>query len=281
MNAAGPRSNMWKRSRRWLSSRCHITRRSVLSLSSALALVPVSLSGCGGSQSASDVVARVDGRPITRALLSHWTATFVRGDYYAVTRKKAPVGLASNPPDYGACVSAAKKVRPPTAARPPLTEAQLSERCHVLYATVEREALGYLITVMWSEGQAKERGYTITAADIAERIAQTQRESYPKRDAFANYLVSKGWTRADLNVIVRRNLLEGEVLKALEAKAGKGPKSEGTLASLLEENARKWTSKTSCSTGYVVQQCRQYRGVTPKTQSAAVIFEEMMGSTTH
>lgn len=278
---ASPRSNMSTDLRGGFSFRRRLVRRSLLSLSIALVLAPVSLAACGGSsQGASDVVARVDARPITRALLNHWTATFVRGDYYAVTRKKAPVGLASDPPDYGTCASAAKQVRSPTTTRPPLSEAQLREKCHVLYATVEREALGYLITVLWSEGQAKERGYTITAADVAERIAQTQRESYPGRGAFANYLVSKGWTRADLNVIVRRNLLEGEVLKTLEARAGKGSTSEGRLASLLQENARKWTLKTSCSAGYVVEQCGQYKGGAPKTQSAAVIFEEMVGSAT-
>ena len=249
-----------------------------LSACLAVALAAMALYGCGGGQRGSDVVARVGAKEITHATLSHWTATFVRGDYYVVERKKAPTGLATNPPDYLACVEAAKTIRSPSATNAPFTAAQLDTKCHELYASVTQEALKYLISVLWSEGQATERGYKITDADIAERIAQTQKEDYPRPGQFASYLTNKGWSRADLSYIVKRNLLVGEVLKALEAEAGnKGLKGQLALARLVAGNARKWSFKTSCTPGFIVEQCKQYRGAQLKTKPAAVIFEEMVG----
>jgi hypothetical protein len=247
-----------------------------LALLVALSLSTIGLGACGGGGARSDMVAQVGSTPITSATLDHWTATFIRGDYYSVTRKQAPAGLASDPPNYPACVSGAMKIAA-QGEQPAkkLTPAQLNTKCHQLYATVKREALSYLISVIWSAGQAAERGFKITEADITDRISQLQDEGYPKPGQFADYLTSKGWSRADLRYIVKRNLLTGEVMKALNARAGKGPDSQPTLVKLLQNNARVWTAKTSCRAGLVVEQCKEYKGVTPSGPSAAVLFEQM------
>jgi hypothetical protein len=253
----------------------------LLSLSLAVALLGAGLSacgGCGGAKSATDsIVARIGSKTITTETLDHWTATFVRGDFYATTRKKAPPGLATNPPDYSACVAAAKEIRSPQATEPRLTDEQLRQKCRELYESVKREALSYLISVIWSEGQAAEQGFGVTDAAIAARIRQTQREDYGSSAAFADYLVNKGWTRADLNFIVRRNLLVGKVLKALEEKAGKGVAGVQALAKSMAANARRWTLRTRCARTLVVEQCNDYTGATTKGVSAAVIFERMRG----
>lgn len=254
----------------------------LLSLLLSLSLLATGLGACGGGGGAhTDVVAQVGTTVITRATLDHWTATFIRGDYFSVTRQKAPVGLASDPPNIGACVLASTKVAVQGArvTVKKLAAGQLNTKCRQLYDTVKREALSYIISVIWSAGQAAEIGHKITDADIADRIAQLQKEDYPKPGQFATYLQNKGWSRSDLNFIVKRNLLVGEVLKDLEAKAGKGAASQPVLARLLEGNARRWTAKTSCQSAYVVEQCKQYKGAGTDTPSAAVLFEQMAGLT--
>ncbi len=243
----------------------------------ALSLAVLGLAACGGSGGGipGNAVAMVGKTPITYASLNHWAATFVRGDYYQVTQKRAPAGLASDPPNYAACVSAAETI----AVKPPKpTPTQLQGKCHQLYEAVKLEALRYLISALWSADQSAELGHKITETDINERIAQLQKEDYPQPGAFEAYLTNKGWSRADLHYIVKRNLLSGEVLKDIEKQAGKGHAGEKALTRLLQSSASKWTARTTCRPKYVVLQCKEYKGVAPTGPSPAVLFEQMAGT---
>jgi hypothetical protein len=107
-------------------------------------LVALLAAGCGSSSGSSGtVVARVGGATITEATLDHWMATFVRGDFYQATGGlKAPAGLATDPPNYSSCVSAAKTLAPsPSSGKLILTSTQLERHCRALVKYVRSEAL--------------------------------------------------------------------------------------------------------------------------------------------
>jgi hypothetical protein len=254
----------------------------------------VGVSACGSSRngggprgSANNVVAIVGGTPITQSSLDHWAATFVRGDYYSTMQRRAPAGLATDPPNYAMCVSGERAVIEQAAEQPaprrskPRTKptaAQLAVKCHQLYRDVRREALGYLISVLWVTGEAAERGHKVTEGAINERITELQQETYPKPGQFASYLANKGWSRTDLRYIVRRNLLSGYVLQEVKSQVGNGSGSELALARRVRANVQKWTTKTTCRGGIVVEACKEYRGATSSDPSPAVIFEQLAES---
>jgi hypothetical protein len=251
-----------------------VKRSTVIALLAATAAVV----GCGGSKPSSDhgYLARIGDKTVTRAEVNHWTATFVDGDYYSALHERAPKGLATNPVDYRACVSAAKRARSPHAKKPSLSSSVLTTRCHELYEDTRREALSYLISVRWSEEQAAERGLTATSADVQERIAQNAKE-YTGPESYAEYLVKKGWDRADLNVIVKRNILVGLNIKHLEALAGTGPSRQRNLIRVYTEEQRKWTGRTYCAPEAIVENCRQYKPPKSQPRSPVAIFEELNG----
>jgi hypothetical protein len=245
-----------------------------------IALTAAVISGCGGGSGSGGVVAQVGGTPITQATLNHWVATFIRGDYYQVIAKKAPAGLATDPPDYRACVGAAKSLAPiRNSGKPILGEAQLGRRCRQLYQDVRLEALSWLISVLWQKGQAAERGEQVTDAALERNLDKWAKEKYGTRQALMAYLDKKGWSLADLHYILKRNLLSELNLIDLHRKATRVTTDpagiqKALLKYLLKLNAR-WTSKTSCGAGYVVWQCKEYTPRTSTNPSPAVLFEEM------
>ncbi len=242
----------------------------------AILLIALGVSACGGGGASGSVVAQVGSVPITKATLAHWTATFVRGDYYSTMSAKAPAGLASDPVNYASCVSAAKTIPATTrGGKARLTAAQLEAKCHELYRAVELEALSYLISAIVSDRESTALGHPITEADIDERIAQTQHETYPKKGQLEAYLANKGWSRADLRYIVRRNLAVGEITKVFGERAKGG--GEKAVAAQFVSLGRAWTEKTTCMTGYRVERCRGYKAPAAQPTSPAVLFEQMAG----
>jgi hypothetical protein len=237
--------------------------------------------GCGGASGNGDaVVAQVGRTPITEATLNHWMATFVRGDFYQAVGSKAPAGLATNPPNYDSCVKAAKTLAPgPSSGKRILSAAQLEHRCRVLYRDVRHEALSYLISVLWAVGQAAEIGKHVSDQQIQHYLGEIVKEQYKTQQAFTTYLANKGWSLADMQYILKKNILSEQLNTDAKAKASQlGGGKQAFMKVILRRNAQ-WTAKTNCRAGYVVWQCQEYKPKTTSTEaSPAVLFEEMGGS---
>jgi hypothetical protein len=245
--------------------------------------VGVLSTGCGGSSdSGSTVVAQVGSATITKATLDHWMATFVRGDYYQATGGlKAPPGLATDPADYGSCVAAAKTLAPsPSSGKLILSKAQLEHRCRALYRDVRQEALSYLISVLWAEGQSAELGKHVSEQQVQHYLGGVIEKQYKTRQVFATYLANKGWSLPDMYYILKRNLLEQKLLSDAKVKASQHGGGQQAWTKVVIERDAKWTAKTNCRAGYTVSQCRDYKlTATATTESSpAVMFEEMRGA---
>jgi hypothetical protein len=245
-------------------------------------VVGVSLAGCGGSSGAGGTVVAQAGRAtITEATLNHWMATFVRGDFFQATGgSKAPAGLATDPPDYGSCAKAAKTLAPsPSSGKLILTRTQLEHRCHELYRYVRQEALSYLISVLWAVGQGAELGKHVSEQQVQGHLSTIIREQYKTQQAFATYLANKGWSLADMQYILKRNLLVQKLQADAETKASRlGGGQHALVKVILTRNAR-WTAKTHCRAGYIVWQCREYKPTSTANESSpAIMFEEMRGA---
>jgi hypothetical protein len=242
----------------------------------ALALIALfAFAGCGGS-AGDKTVAQVGSSKISESMLNHWVATFVRGDFYQVVGRRAPEGLATDPPNYPSCVRAAKTLAPSLASgKPRLDESQLDVKCHQLYANLRSEALSYLISVLWAEGEGAELGRKVSDAEVQSSLNQIEAKQHPGRQAFMTFLHNKGWSLADIHYVYKRNLLQQTIFANTQKKAREAGGSQQALVSAVVRRNAKWTAKTKCSAGLVVWQCPNYHATKTSTPSPAVIFEEM------
>jgi hypothetical protein len=251
-----------------------------------IALLSILLSAVGccgcGSGGSTGIVAQVGSVPITRATLSHWMSVVAGGDYVDQFGTRAPRGLASDPPNYKACIAAAEAiVSRSTAGRSRLGRAQSAVRCEQLYQALKRQALSLLISINWSFGEGAEQGVTATDAQAHRMLDQLKAEQFPKEGEYRTYLAYRGWVPSDELFQLKQNVVSMKLLakfKHSAARSGDGPQAYAyAYGKLIATNARKWRAKTTCRVGYVVPQCKGY---TPSRTSStnpspAVLLEDL------
>lgn len=113
-------------------------------------------------------------------------------------------------------------------------------------------ALAFLLTSSWVLGEGANRHVSVSQAAVRRRLAEVERESFPKAGQLQRYLARAHETRADLLSRVEVELIE----QAIARQVGTGAK----LTSFERGFHERWKRLTSCLPGYVMEDCRQYRG---------------------
>jgi Raf kinase inhibitor-like YbhB/YbcL family protein len=125
--------------------------------------------------------------------------------------------------------------------------------------SASHHALGFLISSDWVLGEAAGRGISVSEAEVKQRLAQTEHQSFPKAGALQKFLAKSGESQADLLARVKVELLESRI--AAKVTAGKhGAQRKAVLASFARAFASHWKSFTTCKAGYVMEDCSQYKG---------------------
>jgi hypothetical protein len=230
--------------------------------------------GQSPSGASSEVVAQVGSAPITRAQVSHWMTTFARNDYAAVSQIAAhdtsvPEGLVSDPPNYARCVAALEAV----AAKSPApgakeTGVQLLGKCRQLYQALRAQATTYLVSVQRTIGLGRDQGVTPTDAEVQRLFDQFKAREFHTDAAFKRYLANSQRSVPDIMVAMRVDVISNGIIKRLKSLQGK---------LRYNEAEQRWTQKTSCKAGYVVEHCKQYKGggLYPSTPPASVLMEQV------
>lgn len=121
------------------------------------------------------------------------------------------------------------------------------------------QALGFLITSEWVLGEAAARGISVSEAEVKQRFAQLVHESFPKAGSLQKYLSKSGETEADLLARIKVELLSAKI--AAKVTAGKSAAQRSALLTAFESDFHThWRSYTSCEPGYVMEDCKQYKG---------------------
>ena len=248
---------------------------------SILALAVAAVAGCGGGGGLSgDVVAEVGGSAITRASVNHWMSTIMGGDFYEISRRVAPVGLAADPENYPACKAALEKLASSYAQAKP-SEAERKQKCEQLHQALKAQALSYLITANVARGQAAELGLAATPAEVEQFFHTIQAREFPKEAELRQYLAERHWSVADELFLLKRDLLSSKLKTKLLGRY-KGTSGLAALAKYAKEANRRWTAKTTCRSGYVVSGCSEYTSAqanaTAAAPSAAVLIEALTGT---
>lgn len=258
----------------------------------AVSLALLGMSACGGGRGAAgvshanptggdhsdltgEVVAKVGDTTVTRSELSHWMATLAGGDFYEIGKGHAvPVRLASEPPDYTACVdslkAAATKARSKPADSPPpgsaVTAAQLLNKCHELYVALRLQATTYVIEGRWLIAVAAALGVRASEAEVQSMLRQVETREYPKPGEFQRYLTNSRRSIADERFVIK--------LDVMEKRLGKQLKTRAKQIELLEAGHRV-TAETDCRAGYVVPHCRQFKTSKNLPHSPVVLLEQV------
>jgi phosphatidylethanolamine-binding protein (PEBP) family uncharacterized protein len=121
------------------------------------------------------------------------------------------------------------------------------------------QALGFLITSEWVLGEATARHISVSEAEVKQRFAQLVHESFPKAGSLKKYLAKSGETEADLLARIKVELLASRI--AAKVTSGKSASQRGALLTAFENGFHThWKSYTSCDPGYVMEDCKQYKG---------------------
>lgn len=121
------------------------------------------------------------------------------------------------------------------------------------------QALGFLITSEWVLGEAQARGMDVSEGEVKRRFAQLVHQSFPKAGSMKAYLAHSGETEADLLARIKVELLASHI--AARVTAGKPGSQRSALLAGFERNFQAhWKRLTRCDPGYVMEDCRQYKG---------------------
>lgn len=267
--------------------------RTIKKLALAVAVVAAAamLGGCGSDGTPSDAVAVVGSTPITKAALRHWTAVQLATNYEGVPQKPLPVGVVYEPSNYAPCVTrlralarqtsvaltssqlatalakgsfnvAAKKTK--TRIRPPST-AQLERKCTENYRAVEQHILNVLIVFQWNIQEAEADGINPSETEVRKEFTRFSAEKYPKPGELQRLLAYTGERLSDEFMRERQDLIGNGLLERQLATMGIDPAhftaaQERAYLAWSNNRIRHWVAKTSCRKGYVVNNCKQYRG---------------------
>jgi hypothetical protein len=211
-----------------------------------------------------EVVARVAGQTISKATLAHWIPIEAVLSHYTLPQEPVPSGVVPDPPSYTACI-AYLRATPPEAlnAQAMPTTAQLKERCRAYDKAIRRHTLQILVSYAWTRAEAHAHGIDVTDREVQRRWVQLEPERFPTEAIFTRYLRYTGSTVGDQLFHLRFNLLSERLGHKLLAEGGL-PRAK----KFYSEFARRWAAKTDCSPGYVIPECKQYKG--PEAPEASI-----------
>src|ERR1700728_702337 len=121
------------------------------------------------------------------------------------------------------------------------------------------QALGFLITSQWVLGEAAARHVSVSEAEVKQRYTQLVHQSFPKAGTLQKDLAKSQQTEADLLARIKVELLAARI--AEKVTAGKSGSQRSALLTAFENSFHAhWKGYTSCDPGYVMEDCKQYKG---------------------
>ncbi|HEV3321786.1 MAG TPA: SurA N-terminal domain-containing protein [Solirubrobacteraceae bacterium] len=127
-------------------------------------------------------------------------------------------------------------------------------------AALKNQVLGFLITSQWVLAEAAHMGIHVSEAEVRQRLHQITVKQYPKASQLKRYLASIGETEADLLMRVKVELLEAKISQHVTAGKTATTEPHLLLSDFQKSFETRWRARTSCQPGYVVEDCRQYKG---------------------
>jgi phosphatidylethanolamine-binding protein (PEBP) family uncharacterized protein len=126
-------------------------------------------------------------------------------------------------------------------------------------ANASHRALGFLITSQWLVGEAAARRVTVPEAAIKQRYDHEVSQNFSQAGSLSKFEASSGETEADLLARIRVELLLSRTAAQVAGSAS-GSRRSALLADYERTFHAHWQALTTCEPGYVMEDCREYRG---------------------
>ncbi len=148
---------------------------------------------------------------------------------------------------------------------------------------LKNQVLGFLITSQWVLAEAAHLRIHVDEAQVRQRLHQVTAKQYPKASQLKQYLASIGETEADLLMRIKVELLEAKIAKAVTAGKTASTEPHLLLSAFQRSFDARWRAHTSCQPGYVMEDCKQYKGKPhqPAASSSSTSATSSSSSSSH
>lgn len=99
----------------------------------------------------------------------------------------------------------------------------------------------------------------MSEAEVRKKFEEERRAQYPTAASFRSFQEASRQTVPDLMFAVETQMLSAKLLEKFTKTQPKGKSEQAKTAAFNLGIRIKWTAKTDCQPGYVVQDCRQYK----------------------
>jgi foldase protein PrsA len=222
----------------------------------------VGLAACGGGLSG-DAVAQVGADSISKATLEHWTSVEFVTDRESNAQQPVPAGVVPDPPRYTACIAHLRpSAQAATKSQPQSSTARLRRECERSYQTVQQHVLNVLIVFDWQIEEAAHQHLKLTDAEVKQQYKRFIHERFPNQGELQRYLTNTGESLSDELLRMKIDLIGTKLTDKALAKLGgiNTPQQQQAFASSTTEYIKRWVAKTTCRPGYIVSNCKQYKG---------------------
>lgn len=145
-------------------------------------------------------------------------------------------------------------------------------KCRELHRALKELATTRLVRVQWLIGLAGEERVKVSDPEVLSFYRHSSHEQYSSTAEAHRRLAAARTSVADELLVAREKLLAYKLDQKIQAGGTRGQR-QSTAAE------KRWTAKTSCLPGYVVQYCSQFTGgepsPTPSSPPATVLIEQI------
>lgn len=173
----------------------------------------LSVAGCGSRGVPSGVAVRVGNVSIATTTVDHWMSIMASFSPAAGLR----LHEVPDPPRYTSCVASLEQSSDTGSAR---AHVYLSA-CARRYETLKRQALRFLISSEWVEGEASALGVTLRPADLHRQVREFESRQAATPQEFRQFLARTGETMADVVLQAKVAGLTAELPRQVEQDGGR------------------------------------------------------------
>jgi phosphatidylethanolamine-binding protein (PEBP) family uncharacterized protein len=127
-------------------------------------------------------------------------------------------------------------------------------------SNANHRALGFLLTSSWVLGEAQARHISLPESEASQHLEKLIRQSFPKSGALEKFLAKAHESRADLLARVKVELLTSRIASQVTASQSSASRRKAALTSFEQRFQAHWRALTTCLPGYVMEDCKEYRG---------------------
>lgn len=223
----------------------------------ASVIAVAAITACGTASSNNEAIATVGGQTITKAMFDHWFGIEAVIVHEAIPGPQQPIpaGEIPDPPNYTACAKFLRAIGPPdTNKSERLTIPQLKARCKQLHENLRLYVLRALISSVQVNAEAKAQKIAVTSQEVKQAFARWKHERFASQSIFQRFSTYSGETATDIELLIRVGLQSHRLEERLRQHGGLAHARE-----FNRQSASRWINQTSCSPGYVVPGCKQYK----------------------